>query len=169
MSLYDNIQKIKVGEEDPDCERNRMLVDLVQYIAEQNRPFFIGGGLALVFSSDKMYRCHKDVDLFFLPEDRNFWLSKLDQYGVGFIENTDRRGHPMIRITTPDMRTWIGDIKFVSKGDIADDGNPHRVITNHIAQWVIPTHAPEYVEWQKANIMDIVRKKDSYDLNTYLS
>jgi len=169
MSLYDNIQKIKDGVGDPFCERNRQIIDMVQFIAEQNRPYFVGGGFALVFSYGKIYRCHGDIDLFFLPEDRNFWLSKLDKYGISFIENTDRNGNPIIRMSTPDARRWIGDIKFVSKGDLAEDGLPHRVHTNYIGQWVIPTHDPEYNQWQKNWMISKGedRGKDRRDLERY--
>jgi hypothetical protein len=168
MSLYDSIEKIKDGVGDPFCDRNRKLIDLVQFIAEQGRPYFVGGGFALVFSYGKIYRCHGDVDLFFLPEDKNFWLSKISSRGIALLENLDRSGKPIVRMVGTDER-WMGDIKFVSKGDLAEDGLPHRVQTNHIGQWVIPTHDPEYNQWQKNWMISKGedRQKDWRDLERY--
>lgn len=166
MNLYDSITKIKDGEEDPYCERNQKLINIVQFIAEQRRPFFVSGGFALVFSSGKMYRCHKDVDLYFLPQDKNFWLEKLALGGIRFIKNEDRSGYLLLRMVADDG-SWLGDIKFAERGKIADDGYPHRVQTNYIGQWVIPTHAPEYILWTKANPNRETRAKDEADLVRY--
>lgn len=170
MSLYDSIEKIVDGAGDPFCERNRKLIDIVQFVAEQGRPFFVGGGFGLVFNYEKIYRCHGDVDLFFLPEDRDFWLAKLSSRGIQLLENLDRTGRPIIRMVGSDER-WMGDIKFVSKGDLADDGLPHRVVTNHIGQWVIPTHDPEFNYWQKSWMIskEEARGKDFRDLERYFT
>ena len=68
-------------------------------------------------------------------------------------------------------KKWVGDIKFASRGDLAEDGYPHRVQTNYIGQWVIPTHDPEYNEWQKAWMISKgdARDKDFKDLEVYFS
>jgi len=165
-SLYDSITKIKDGVEDPYCERNRKLINIVQFIAEQGRPFFVSGGFALVFSSQKIYRCHGDVDLFFLPQDKDFWLRALALRGIRFLQNKDLSGKMVIRMVAED-EVWLGDIKFVDRGNIADDGYPHRVETNYIGQWVIPTHATEYVLWTKTNQSRETRVKDKADLVRY--
>lgn len=171
MTLFDSLEKINNGEGDPSCERNRFLVTIVQFVAEQNKPYFIGGGFALVFSSGKIYRCHKDIDIFFLPEDKEFWLRKISTLGIQLLENTDRTGRPIIRMVLEGDKKWVGDIKFVSREDLADDGLPHRVQTNYVGQWVIPTHDPEFNQWQKAWMISKgeSREKDFKDLEVYFS
>jgi len=170
-SLYDSINKIKDSGQDPYCERNRKLIDIVQFVAEQGRPFFVGGGLGLAFAANKLYRCHGDVDLFFLPQDQNFWLQKLGERGIKFLEDEDRGGFRCFRMVGEDEK-WLGEIKFVVKGEIADDGLPHRVITNYIEQWVIPTHDPDFNRWQKEWMLDKGEArggKELRDLQRYFS
>lgn len=55
------------------CKKNIDLLDVLNQIIKTNKSYILRGGLAIALYYKKIYRCHKDIDLYLDFKDFAFW------------------------------------------------------------------------------------------------
>lgn len=83
--IYESLEKIPATKyNDPECENNKILLTIIERIAEEskNKKYIVGGGISLAISFGKLIRCHKDLDLYILKEDLNFWKDFFQKFNL---------------------------------------------------------------------------------------
>jgi uncharacterized protein YkuJ len=61
------------------CKKNIDLLNILSEITKTNKPYILRGGLAIALYFKKIYRCHKDIDLYLDDKDFVFWNSFLSK------------------------------------------------------------------------------------------
>jgi len=57
------------------CQKNIDLLNILTEIIQTNKFYILRGGLAIALYYKKIYRCHKDIDLYLDSKDFDFWNS----------------------------------------------------------------------------------------------
>lgn len=55
------------------CKKNIDLLNILNEIIKTNKSYVLRGGLAIALYYKKIYRCHKDIDLYLDSKDFTFW------------------------------------------------------------------------------------------------
>lgn len=55
------------------CDKNINLLNILNEIIKTNKLYVLRGGLAIALFYNKIYRCHKDIDLYLDYNDFYFW------------------------------------------------------------------------------------------------
>ena len=91
--LYAILNKIPATQyNNPEVLKNKHIFTIIEKIAEtaklNNKQYIIGGGASLAIFHDKIIRKHKDLDLYILKEDLDFWRGFLQSFNLDIRKNT---------------------------------------------------------------------------------
>lgn len=90
--LYDILNKVPATTyNNPEALKNKHIFTIIEKIAEtaelNNKQYIIGGGGSLAIYYDKIIRKHKDLDLYILKEDLDFWRGFLQSFNLDIRKN----------------------------------------------------------------------------------
>jgi hypothetical protein len=119
-----------------DPRLRELLVALLAMVKKVNRPYVIGGALAM--SAQGYSRHTNDLDVFLLRRDARSWLAaahavglKTDEvfHGLHYMAWLPKHGDPLIRIDLmfPSEDVYISGIRTPTKGDVS--GIPAKVMS----------------------------------------
>jgi len=72
--IYDLLKK------DLEYNKNKDIFKYIDLVSKSVKPYAIGGGISLSIYYDKIYREHKDLDIYILKKDIDYWINLFKTY-----------------------------------------------------------------------------------------
>ena len=198
--LYELLNKEPATEyNNPEAISNKELCKIVEFAAKtaeiNYKKYIIGGGIALAIYYNKIVRKHRDLDLYILKEDFNFWKSfcetfnlvvfknkwNKNYYGGKIINNKKIKRLIDLNFNIPNLIKENGEIKILISDFITDRWQNGITIEDapYILKHGVRILSPEVIKEQKIGRhlnhckipgfrINSNIKKDSIDLASYL-